>query len=265
MSAHEGTSQAGGGKEIARLELFSDAVFAIAITLLVLELKVPEREAVQAAGGLGKALVLEIPRFYAYIISFMVIGNYWMVHHRMFRYLRRCDEGLVALNLLLLFFVAFLPFPVALFGTYRREWLAIAWYIASLLLTGLSLNLVWWYATWNRRLVVADLDRRVAAYVQFRAAAIPLLFTISLPFAFVSPTWTALSAAALVLPLRLFGGRLQRASRAAEEERQGGGGPAPAARAAAPVESEAQPVPPVPSGTEPPEAGGPASTAARLG
>ena len=268
MSGHEGTPHAGGGKEIARLELFSDAVFAIAITLLVLELKVPEHEAVQAAGGLGKALVLEIPRFYAYLISFTVIGNYWMVHHRMFRYLRRCDEGLVALNLLLLFFVAFLPFPVALFGTYRREWLAIGWYVVSLLLTGLSLNLVWWYAAGPRRLVVAELDRRVAAYVQFRAAAIPLLFTISLPFAFVNPKWTAFSAAAMVLPLRFLGGRLGRAARAAEEEQRGGPGTAPAISpklatggTAASAQSGPQPAAPMRPGTGPTATGGPASAA----
>ena len=88
----------------------------------------------------------------------------------MFRYLRRCDDGLVALNLLLLLFVAFLPFPVALFGSFRRDPVAIGWYATSMGLTGLSLNLLWWYAAGRHRLVAPDLDRRIVRYIQFQAA-----------------------------------------------------------------------------------------------
>jgi uncharacterized membrane protein len=93
MERHDAVPHERGGKELERVALFSDAVFAIAITLLVLELKVPESEAVRLAGGLGKALIHEIPRFFAFFISFAVIGNYWMLHHLMFRHLRRCDKG----------------------------------------------------------------------------------------------------------------------------------------------------------------------------
>jgi uncharacterized membrane protein len=204
--------------ELTRLELFSDAVFAIAITLLVLELKVPEHEAVAAAGGLGATLMREIPKFYAFFISFAVIGNYWILHHRMFHELRRSDEGLVGINLALLLFVAFLPFPVALFGTYRRDPVAIGWYVAAVALTGLAVNALWIYAR-KRRLVALDLDRRIADYVQFRAAAIPIVFAISLPFAFLVPMWTTISMVVMFPLLRFFGGRFQAAAKAAEVER----------------------------------------------
>jgi uncharacterized membrane protein len=215
--------------ELERLALFSDAVFAIAITLLVLELKVPEREAVEAAGGLGRALLAEIPRFYAFLVSFIVIGSYWILHHRMFRYLRRCDEGLVALNLALLLFVAFLPFPVALFGSFRRDPVAIGFYVASMLATGATLNLLWWYAARKGRLFVAGLDRRIVNQVHFRAALVPLVFTVSLPFAFVSPTWTMGSMVVMMPVLRFFGRRLERAAREAERERAPAESAAPAA------------------------------------
>lgn len=218
MGRDEAAPHGGGSAELERLALFSDAVFAIAITLLVLELKVPEREAVEAAGGLGRALIAEIPRFYAFLVSFVVIGSYWTLHHRMFRYLRRCDERLVALNLTLLLFVAFLPFPVALFGSFRRDPVAIGWYVASMLLTGASLNLLWWYAAGKRHLFAPDLDRRIIRYVQFRAAVLPLVFAVSLPFAFVSPAWTIGSVITMVLPARLLGRRLERMAREAEGE-----------------------------------------------
>ena len=230
MGRSEVPPRHGGGKELERLELFSDAVFAIAITLLVLELKVPEAEAVRAAGGLGKALIGEIPRFYAYFIGFILIGNYWILHHRMFRCLRRCDEGLVALNLLLLLFVAFLPFPVALFGAWRRDPVGIGGYILSMAATGASLNLLWGYAVARRRLVAPDLDDRVVRFMWFRTAVVPLVFMVSLPFAFVSPLWMTFSLGALAPILRFFGRRLERAARAAESPAVEPPMPAPAPR-----------------------------------
>jgi uncharacterized membrane protein len=232
MGRPEVPSHGEGGAELDRLALFSDAVFAIAITLLVLELKVPESETVRLAGGLGKALIREIPRFFAFFISFAVIGNYWILHHRMFGYLRRCDEGLVALNLVLLLFVAFLPFPVALFGCFRRDPVAIGWYATSIALAGLSLNLLWWYAVWKRRLVAPDLDRRIVRYIQFQTAVVPVVFAVSLPFAFLIPNWTVFSMAGIVPLVRFFGVRFQRAAREAEGGSAAPGPPAP--RAAVP-------------------------------
>ncbi len=206
-----------GRGELQRLELFSDAVFAIAITLLVLELKVPGDDAVRAAGGLGHALIAEIPRFAAYFISFVVIGNYWILHHEMFRRLRRSDEALVGLNLLLLLLVAFLPFPVALFGEHRRDPVAVGFYAVAVALTGLVLNLLWIHATRNRRLVAPDLDARVVRFVTFRAAAVPVTLAASLPFMFVSRNWAFFALAVSIPLIRFFGGRLKRASREAEE------------------------------------------------
>jgi uncharacterized membrane protein len=216
MDTNEVVPHGHGGIEIERLVLFSDAVFAIAITLLVLELKVPDRESIRSAGGLGAALSAEIPKFAAFFISFAVIGVYWIAHHRMFRYIRRCDEALLALNLLLLLFVAFLPFPVALFGSLRRESTAIAFYAISMTLTGLSLNLLWWYATRKRRLVAPDLDRAIVRYVQFRAAAPPLVFALLLPFAFTHATWAMISWFFVFPVMRIVGGRFGRAAREAE-------------------------------------------------
>jgi len=147
----------------------------------------------------------------------------------MFRYLRRCDDGLVALNLLLLLFVAFLPFPVALFGSFRRDPVAIGWYATSIALAGLSLNLLWWYSAWKRRLVAPDLDRRIVRYVQFRAAVVPIVFAVSLPFAFLVPNWTVFSMVGMVPLLRFFGVRFERAAREAEGGPAVSGPPAPRA------------------------------------
>jgi uncharacterized membrane protein len=216
MNRPQAAGQGRGGIELERVMLFSDAVFAIAITLLVLELKIPDRETVRTAAELAAALGADVPRFAAFFISFAVIGLFWISHHRMFRYIRRWNEPLLGLNLLFLLFVAFLPYPVALFGSFRRQPAAIAFYAAAILLTGLSQNLLWWYAARGRRLVAPDLDARIVRYVQFRAAAPPLIFAVSVPFAFAHVTWTMITWLVAIPLLRVFGGRFARAAREAE-------------------------------------------------
>lgn len=95
-------------RESARLEAFSDGVFAIAITLLVLELKVPPHDA-----ALGPALWERWPSYVAFLLSFTTIGIMWLNHHRLFAYIRRVDHWLIVINGLLLLGVTFLPFPTA--------------------------------------------------------------------------------------------------------------------------------------------------------
>ena len=93
--------------ETNRLEAFSDGVFAIAITLLILEIKVPP------AANLGNGLLQLWPSYLAYAISFVVIGAIWINHHAMFDWIDRVDQKLLLLNTLHLMFIAFLPFPTA--------------------------------------------------------------------------------------------------------------------------------------------------------
>jgi len=102
-----------GARETGRVEAFSDGVFAIAVTLLVLDLKVPK------PGDLGgesllSALARQWPAFLAYLTSFATILVMWVNHHKMFNHIRRTDDRFLFLNGLLLLFVTFVPFPTAL-------------------------------------------------------------------------------------------------------------------------------------------------------
>ena len=95
-------------KETGRLEAFSDGVFAIAITLLILEIHVPKEV---EKGGLAPALLAEWPSYLAFVSSFAIIGIMWINHHRMFEFVRRIDQTLLLLNGLLLLAITFIPFP----------------------------------------------------------------------------------------------------------------------------------------------------------
>lgn len=130
-----------------RLEAFSDGVFAVIITLLVLDLRVPRIETV-ARGGLGAALLHEWPVFVAFLISFLQVGVVWANHHTMFHHIRRTDHLLLVFNLLLLLSTSLLPFTTALLSEYVRgtpdqQQLAARIYSGTLMASGIFFNAVW--------------------------------------------------------------------------------------------------------------------------
>ena len=132
--------------DTGRLETFSDGVFAIAITLLVLGIGVPV-----SSTPLGPALLAIWPSYLAYAVSFVVIGAIWINHHAMFRRIVRSDEALLLLNLMALMFVAFLPFPTAVlaraFHDTVGESTAAAFYGAVLFVIGAFVVATWSHAS----------------------------------------------------------------------------------------------------------------------
>lgn len=132
----------------SRLEAFSDGVFAIAITLLVLDLRTPNAE----PGRLAHALLHEWPSYAAYTVTFLLIGILWVNHHAVFRFIETADRTLLFLNLLLLMSVSVLPFPTSLYAKYIDEGASnahVAAFVYSLCMTfvAITFNLTWWYAS----------------------------------------------------------------------------------------------------------------------
>lgn len=171
--------------QLERMILFSDAVFAIAITLLVIEIKVPEIDkAVLTEGKLLQALVHLIPKFFGFIISFMFIGIYWTVHHRLFGYVINYTPKLLMLNMLFLFAVALMPFSTAFYSEYVMKHVItpVIFYTANIILLGLF-NLFMWRHVGNPKNNLSEgLSQADAKYFSFRAVVVPVMFTI---FAFI--------------------------------------------------------------------------------
>jgi len=133
--------------ETGRIEAFSDGVFAIAITLLVLDLHVPARDFDELARG----ILHQWPSYLGYVTSFLTVGGIWMAHHGIFRRLNQADSRVMRINLLLLMAVSFLPFPTRLaseaFGHPDAERPAIIFYGVSLLVISVLLSQLWASAT----------------------------------------------------------------------------------------------------------------------
>lgn len=144
-----------------RIEAFSDGVFAIAITLLILEIKIPHLHGQKGAPSLATTLRDLWPSYFAYILSFVMIGIYWANHHYLFRLYRKTDHIFNLLNAFLLMCIAFLPFPTAILGEYvqdaHNQHTAVSLYALGLFLPAFAWLLCWLYSSDRYRL----LDRRL--------------------------------------------------------------------------------------------------------
>lgn len=148
------------GSQTTRLEAFSDGVFAIAITLLVLEIHVPSGE-----GSLLHRLGSQWLVYVTFVVSFVVIGIMWLNHHEMFRVIRTVDHGVVVANLFLLLTVSFLPFPTKVMGeelggtNFADRQTAAVFYASSFVAVTIAFNALWWQATRQQRHVGPDIQK----------------------------------------------------------------------------------------------------------
>ena len=168
-----------------RLESFSDGVFAIAITLLVLTITQPGDYR-----DLAHQLADRWPDLMAYVVSFTVIGIMWFNHHSIFDHFARADRGLVFLNLLLLMTVAFLPYPTGVFGEalHRGDGAktAAVYYSAVMAVNAYSWIALWLYASWRRRLMVASFPESARRVSSLLFSVGVFAYTVALGVAFVN-------------------------------------------------------------------------------
>lgn len=192
-----------------RIEAFSDGVFAVAITLLVLNLQVPQIPASLVSSELPGKLLELWPKLLIYALSVVVVGIYWIAHHNTFHYIQRSDRNLLWLNILLLFCVVFIPFPTALLGQYPEQQISVVIYCGTLVITGLVLQLLWWYVTSGYRLVDREIDPQLVQQATRRNLMAPLIYLLAIGISFRS-VQISLIIVFLVPALYIFPGRIDR-------------------------------------------------------
>lgn len=193
-------------RSIDRLVTFSDGVFAIAMTLLVLSLRVPDLVGPDQGERLWAALRDQAPELFSYALSFAVIGRYWVVHHRMFRVVCRADSKLLALNLALLGCIAVIPYPTEILGRYGDTTTAVVLYSATLTLTGVANAAISWHVD-HAGLLDARVTEPYRRHAWFRAATLPIVFGLAIPIAFVDPTLAMISWGCSTFVLTFIGKR----------------------------------------------------------
>jgi uncharacterized membrane protein len=179
----------------ARLEAFSDGVFAIAATLLILDVRVEGHH-------LANELRTIWPSYAAYAVSFITIGVMWVNHHTVFDQIARCDRRFLMINVFLLMFIAFVPFPTRLIADHLRDdqlRAAALAYGVTLTLTAVFYNLLWFYAAQGRRLLRADADDVVVRGISRSYRPGPWIYLTATLAAIVSPVASVILFAAITV------------------------------------------------------------------
>lgn len=210
------------GSETERTMFFSDAVFAIAMTLLVLDLKLPELDPKMSAAEFQAVLADQAEPLAAFILSFILVGRLWMNHHRKFVAIKNYDSALQSINLMALFFVVFLPVPTSLLfqASTQSPWPPI---ISALTISGsvVSLSILWAHAH-RAKLMHGWVDAALYRLVLHGTDPVVAVFALSIPVAFISPEW-AMYSWLLIWPLSVVHGkwRLAECNRAVQVQESG--------------------------------------------
>ncbi len=192
--------------QLERMILFSDAVFAIAITLLVIEIKVPEIEKHLVNDHLlGEAMEHLIPKFVGFFISFILIGLYWILHHRMFGFVITYTPKTLILNLAFLFAVALMPFSTAYYSEYMLRSLVnpTLVYIFNIALLAIMNFLMWLHVSNPKNNLSEGISPREKKMYPLRAIILPFFFIVSAVVYMINPKLAVIAAPVMGLSIRL--------------------------------------------------------------
>jgi uncharacterized membrane protein len=194
-----------GTDEFSRVLAFSDAFFAIAMTLLVVGIEIPDLTAGDSVGELAEVLHDDLGSFVSFVISFAVIGRYWVAHHSFCSRLAAADGGLIGLNLVYLMFIAFLPFPTGLLGNYFENPLSVVVYALTVAAVS-GMEVVLFRHAQRRDLFERQPPEEVYRWGVRLSLSPVIFFVLSIPLAFVS-TSLAVASWFLAVPYQLYEAR----------------------------------------------------------
>ena len=174
---------------LERIIALSDGVFAFSLTLLAVDLVVPDLQRSQE-GLLYHSLMDEYSRFLYFFLTFIITGAYWSNHHRIFRFITRYDGILMRLNLYLLLFIILMPFITKLLYEHVHAQVAVIIAALGYAAPGLILGIIWHYASTRNRLINNNLPPDFVRLTKIKNYISPSIFLFSIPFSFIQPTYT---------------------------------------------------------------------------
>jgi len=173
-----------------RLEALADGIFAIAMTLLVLEIKIPELAKPVTAGDLGRALAHEFPVFVGFWITFVLASFFWFFHHATFRHFHTLRPAMAAVNLGFLMFVSLLPFSTGLLSRFLQNPTAQAFYFGNQLALGMLLAVHWTMVRKQTRGATVSAEEQHQLQKLNRIYFFPPAYALALAMAFIAPQWS---------------------------------------------------------------------------
>lgn len=199
-----------------RIEALSDGVFAIAMTILVLEFRVPDLPANAPNVEVVPALLALWPKFATYAVSFISLGVFWIGHHNMYHAIRRADRVLLWLNIMLFMFVSFLPFSTSVLNAFSQSQVAPLFFGANITIIGWLLFFQWAYASSQPEMMAPSIPAEYRALVRSRTLTVPVVTTLTMLIAFWSVE-ISLVIYLVTLPLYMLPGKFPRHATASLE------------------------------------------------
>jgi uncharacterized membrane protein len=190
-----GLIRAKGAADNLRLNAMSDGVFAIVMTLMVFEVKVPR----VAHGDLAHALVESWPEIATMLLSFVLLGIYWIGHNNVFQHVLKHDRTMLWLNILFLLVVALVPYGAGMLIHHSCTQMANVAYAGVLAAGGVLLDIIWWHAARNRHLMCDTVTPELIKAFHFRILTGPLLYVIAIASSFVSLSVTRVALGLAVI------------------------------------------------------------------
>lgn len=190
--------------QVERLILFSDAVFAIAITLLVIEIKVPHFDENPTDEQLLHGFLHLIPEFIGFFVSFFVIGIYWRVHWVIFRYVEKVNMGIIFWNLFFLMTIVLMPFFSAFYSKYYFYNLPFGFYCFNVGLTGIVQLCLWRYMTRPKLGLCPGVNAEIRSHFSVRAITVPSVFLAAWLLAIFGFIWSARLIFIFIYPIQAF-------------------------------------------------------------
>jgi uncharacterized membrane protein len=173
-----------------RLIMFTDGIFAIAITLLALEIRVPDLE---NTADLGQAIINLLPSIFVFALCFAIVAIFWLAHNTMFRHIERSDSRFMGLCLVYLMLIAFLPVPAGTLGRYGSQSPAVMFFAVTMLLVAVVELVIWKYASFNKQLMNPHVSDAQIKSTTWRTTYVIIVFGVSILIALVSPLVAMLS------------------------------------------------------------------------
>jgi uncharacterized membrane protein len=205
-----------------RIEALSDGIFAIVMTLLILELRVPDLPPTASNFAVAPALVALWPKLLSYLVTFVSLGFFWVGHHIMYHAIRRADRMLLWLNIFFFMFVSLLPFSTSVLNAFPQAFIAPLLFGANLAVIGWLLFFQWNYANSQPAMLAAFVTAEYRATVRTRMLMVPVATTLTAIICFWSVT-ISLAIYLLLLPLYILPGKFHRKGNLVEPVRDRSG------------------------------------------
>ena len=173
-----------------RMETLTDGVFAIAMTLLVLDFNVPTIPEGSSVSALPKLILDLWPNFFNYVQSFILLGIFWIVHHRQFDCIKFIDHGLLWLNIGSLMFIALIPFSTSLIAEYGDVQIGALIFECNLLVIGCLFYVQWWYVMRKGHLLDRNLSVQKIILIRKRNLLVPIISLVAIGLSFFNPEWS---------------------------------------------------------------------------